>query len=154
MSPQIPAGAPAPDLALTDHQGQQVRLADLSGKVIVYFYPKAFTPGCTSQACDFRDNLASLQQLGYTVLGVSGDDPATLDRFAQEHHLSYRLLSDPDGEAARAWGAWGEKTINGETRIGPLRSTFVIAEAGVVTSAEYNVQAEGHVKALRERLEV
>ncbi|MFF0946061.1 thioredoxin-dependent thiol peroxidase [Kocuria sp. CPCC 205300] len=153
MSQQIPAGATAPDLTLTDHQGQQVRLADLSGKVIVYFYPKAFTPGCTSEACDFRDNLASLQHLGYTVLGVSGDDPETLHRFAQEHHLPYRLLSDPDGQAAQAWGAWGEKTINGETRIGPLRSTFVIDEDGTVESAEYNVQAEGHVKSLRQRLE-
>ncbi|MEX5237903.1 peroxiredoxin [Kocuria arenosa] len=154
MTQQTPAGALAPDLTLTDHQGQRVRLAELSGKVIVYFYPKAFTPGCTSQACDFRDNLASLQHLGYTVLGVSGDDPETLYRLAQEHHLTYRLLSDPDGQAAQAWGAWGEKTINGETRIGPLRSTFVIEEDCTVEYVEYNVQAEGHVKARRQRLEV
>lgn len=152
MNQQITPGTPAPDLTLTDHQGQHIRLADLPGKVIVYFYPKAFTPGCTSEACDFRDNIASLQHLGYTVLGVSGDDPETLQRFAQEHSLPYRLLSDPDSKAAQVWGAWGEKTFNGETRIGPLRSTFVIAEDGTVELAEYNVQAEGHVKALRQRL--
>ncbi|MFI7495346.1 thioredoxin-dependent thiol peroxidase [Kocuria sp. M4R2S49] len=155
MTQQILTGATAPDLTLIDHEGNQVRIADLRGrKVIVYFYPKAFTPGCTSEACDFRDNLASLQHLGYTVLGVSGDDPKTLHRFAQEYHLPYRLLSDPDGQAAQAWGAWGEKTIDGETRIGPLRSTFVIDEDGTLISTEYNVQAEGHVKILRQRLEV
>lgn len=153
MTQQIRTGRQAPDLALTDHEGQQVRLSELRDhKVIVYFYPKAFTPGCTSEACDFRDSLASLQHLGYTVLGVSGDDPETLSRFAEEYHLPYRLLSDPDGQAARAWGAWGEKTVNGETRTGPLRSTFIIEQDGTVSSAEYNVQAEGHVKGLRERL--
>ncbi|MCM3687345.1 peroxiredoxin [Kocuria rosea] len=152
MTPQIPTGATAPDLTLTDHEGKHVRLADLPGKVIVYFYPKAFTPGCTSEACDFRDNLASLQHLGYTVLGVSADDPETLSRFVEEYRLPYRLLSDPGSEAARAWGAWGEKTVNGTPRIGPLRSTFVVDDSGSVVSAEYDVQAEGHVKALRQRL--
>lgn len=153
MIQQISAGATAPALTLTDHQSNAVRLSDLRGqKVIVYFYPKAFTPGCTSEACDFRDNIASLQHSGFTVLGVSGDDPGTLNRFAEEYHLPYRLLSDPDGEAAKAWGAWGEKTINGEKMIGPLRSTFVINEEGTVESAEYNVEAEGHVRSLRERL--
>lgn len=155
MTQQILTGAVAPDLTLTDHRGKQVRLAELRGrKVIVYFYPKAFTPGCTSEACDFRDNLAALQHLSHTVLGVSGDDPEALHRFAQEYPLPYHLLCDPDGQAAQAWGAWGEKTINGETRIGPLRSTFVIDENGTIISAEYNVQAEGHVKALRQRLEI
>ncbi len=153
MTQQIRTGRQAPDLALTDHEGQQVRLSELRGhKVIVYFYPQAFTPGCTSEACDFRDSLASLQHRGYTVLGISGDDAETLSRFAEEYHLPYRLLSDPDGQAARSWGAWGEKTVNGETRTGPLRSTFVIEQDGTVSSAEYNVQAEGHVKSLRDRL--
>ena len=122
MTQQIRPGRQAPDFTLTDHEGRQVRLYDLRGRrVIVYFYPKAFTPGCTSEACDFRDSLASLESLGYTVLGVSGDDPVTLGRFATEYHLPYRLLSDPDSATARAWGAWGEKVIDGETRIGPLR---------------------------------
>ncbi|MUN64416.1 thioredoxin-dependent thiol peroxidase [Kocuria sediminis] len=153
MAPQIQTGRQAPDFALTDHEGQEVRLSGLRGrKVIVYFYPKAFTPGCTSEACDFRDNLASLEALGCTVLGVSGDDPETLRRFAREHRLPYRLLSDPDAATARAWGAWGEKTVNGETRIGPLRSTFVIGADGTVESAEHNVRAEGHVAELRRRL--
>ncbi len=153
MAPQIQTGRQAPDFALTDHEGQEVRLSGLRGrKVIAYFYPKAFTPGCTSEACDFRDNLASLEALGYTVLGISGDDPGTLRRFAEEHRLPYRLLSDPDAATARAWGAWGEKTVNGQTRIGPLRSTFVIGEDGTVESAEVGVQAEGHVAELRRRL--
>ena len=153
MAPQIQTGRQAPDFTLTDHQGRQVQLSGLRGrKVIVYFYPKAFTPGCTSEACDFRDSLASLEGLGYTVLGISGDDPETLGRFAEEYGIPYRLLSDPDSATARAWGAWGEKVIDGETRIGPLRSTFVLDEDGTVVSAEYDVQAEGHVAGLRERL--
>lgn len=153
MTPQIQTDRQAPDFTLTDHEGRQVRLSDLRDRrVIVYFYPKAFTPGCTSEACDFRDNLASLQALGCTVLGVSGDAPDTLRRFAEEHDLPYRLLSDPDSATARAWGAWGEKTVNGQTVVGPLRSTFVIEPDGTVSSAEYNVQAEGHVTDLRRRL--
>lgn len=155
MTQQIRPGGTAPDFTLTDHDGQQVRLSGLrGGKVIVYFYPKAFTPGCTSQACDFRDNLASLGRLGYTVLGVSDDDPETLHRFVEEYHLTYRLLSDPGSETARAWGAWGEKTLNGQTRPGPLRSTFVLDEDGTVVCAEYDIQAQGHVAGLRERLGV
>lgn len=153
MTPQIQTGRQAPDFTLTDHEGRQVRLSDLRDRrVIVYFYPKAFTPGCTSEACDFRDNLASLESLGVTVLGVSGDDQETLRRFAEEHHLPYRLLSDPDSSTARAWDAWGEKTVSGQTVVGPLRSTFVIEQDGTVSSAEYNVQAEGHVADLRRRL--
>ncbi|KLU11485.1 MULTISPECIES: peroxiredoxin [Kocuria] len=153
MAPQIRTGRQAPDFTLTDHEGQEVRLSELRGrKVIAYFYPKAFTPGCTSEACDFRDNLASLEGLGYTVLGISGDDTETLGRFAQEYGIPYRLLSDPDSATAQAWGAWGEKTVNGQSTVGPLRSTFVIQEDGTVSSAEYGVQAEGHVADLRRRL--
>ncbi|MGQ1798551.1 peroxiredoxin [Kocuria oceani] len=153
MAPQIRTGRQAPDFTLTDHEGQEVRLSELRGrKVIVYFYPKAFTPGCTSEACDFRDNLASLEGLGYTVLGISGDDTGTLGRFAQEYGIPYRLLSDPDSATAQAWGAWGEKTVNGQSTVGPLRSTFVITEDGTVSSVEYGVRAEGHVADLRRRL--
>ncbi|MFF0990384.1 thioredoxin-dependent thiol peroxidase [Kocuria nitroreducens] len=153
MAPQIRTGRQAPDFTLTDHEERQVQLSELRGRrVVVYFYPKAFTPGCTTEACDFRDNLASLEALGATVLGISGDDPATLRRFAEEHQLSYRLLSDPDSATARAWGAWGEKTVDGQTVVGPLRSTFVIERDGTVSSAEHNVRAEGHVADLRGRL--
>ncbi|MCD1146304.1 thioredoxin-dependent thiol peroxidase [Kocuria sp. LUK] len=153
MTQQLRAGDPAPALTLTDHEGREVDLAGLHGRrVIVYFYPKAFTPGCTSEACDFRDNLASLESLGYTVLGVSADDEQTLARFAEEHALPYRLLSDPESATARAWGAWGEKSVGGETRVGPLRSTFVVDEQGRIASAEYDVQAQGHVARLREQL--
>ena len=153
MAPQIQTGRQAPDFTLTDHQGRQVQLSGLRGrKVIVYFYPKAFTPGCTSEACDFRDSLASLEGLGYTVLGISGDDPETLGRFAEEYGIPYRLLSDPDSATARAWGAWGEKTVDGRRTVGPLRSTFVVEADGTVSSAEYGVQAEGHVADLRRRL--
>lgn len=153
MTRQIQPGETAPEFALTDHEGRTVRASDLRGrKLIVYFYPKAFTPGCTSEACDFRDSLASLEGLGYTVLGVSADDPETLHRFARKYHLPYRLLSDPDSATARAWGAWGEKVVGGQTRIGPLRSTFVLDEDGTVVSADYDVQADGHVAGLRERL--
>ncbi|ALU39213.1 peroxiredoxin [Kocuria flava] len=153
MTQQLRAGDPAPALALADHEGREVDLAGLRGRrVIVYFYPKAFTPGCTSEACDFRDNLASLESLGYTVLGVSADDRQTLARFAEEHALPYRLLSDPESATARAWGAWGEKSVGGETRVGPLRSTFVVDEQGTIASAEYDVQAQGHVARLREQL--
>ncbi|MFI7580404.1 redoxin domain-containing protein [Kocuria kalidii] len=153
MAPQIQTGRQAPDFTLTDHEDRQVRLSGLRDRrVIVYFYPKAFTPGCTSEACDFRDNLASLEALGATVLGISGDDPATLREFAEEHHLPYPLLSDADSATARAWGAWGEKTVDGQTVVGPLRSTFVVEQDGTVSSAEYAVRAEGHVADLRRRL--
>ena len=153
MTRQLRTGDSAPDFVLTDQDGQQVRLSGLRGhKVVVYFYPKAFTPGCTSEACDFRDNLGSFAQLGYTVLGISADDPGTLREFTEEHHLPYRLLSDPGSATARAWGAWGEKTVNGGTTVGPLRSTIVLDENGTAISAEYGVQAEGHVARLRERL--
>ncbi len=153
MTPHIQTGRQAPDFTLTDHQGRQVQLSGLrERKVIVYFYPKAFTPGCTSEACDFRDSLASLEGRGYTVLGISGDDPETLGRFAEEYGIPYRLLSDPDSATARTWGAWGEKTVDGQRTVGPLRSTFVIEADGTVSSAEYGVQAEGHVADLRRRL--
>ena len=154
MTHRIRAGQRAPELALTDHRGQQVQLSALRGrKVVVYFFPKAFTPGCTAEACDFRDNLAALADLGCTVFGISGDDPGALQRFAEEHHLPYRLLSDPGSATARAWDAWGEKTLDGRTIVGPLRSTFVVAEDGAVASAEIDVSAEGRVDELYRRLQ-
>lgn len=151
----LTTGDAAPDFALADAAGETVRLTDFAGKrVIVYFYPAAFTPGCTTEACDFRDNLASLQGAGYAVVGISADDVATLARFAAEDRLDFPLLSDPDNAVAKAYGAWGEKEIQGKTLTGVLRSTFVIDEDGNIALAEYRVDADGHVRALRQTLGV
>ena len=149
MSRELSTGDPAPALRLTAHDGSTVDLADATRNgTVVYFYPKAFTPGCTTEACDFRDNLAALKGQGYDVYGVSGDSQEDLNRFAEEYHLTYTLLSDPDHAAAKEWGAWGERTINGETSEGPLRSTFVIDGSGNLVRAEYRVDAQGHVAQL------
>ncbi|WP_129658881.1 peroxiredoxin [Rothia uropygialis] len=151
MSRELVPGDPAPTLELSAHDGSTVNLGAHHGSdVVVYFFPKAFTPGCTSEACDFRDNLAALKG---RVYGVSGDSPEELARFAEEYSLPYTLLSDPDHAAAQEWGAWGERTINGETSVGPLRSTFVIDTAGKIVRAEYRVDAEGHVARLVSELQ-
>ncbi|WP_286737538.1 peroxiredoxin [Kocuria sp. UBA1838] len=153
MSRELSTGDPAPALRLTAHDGSTVDLADATHSgTVVYFYPKAFTPGCTTEACDFRDNLAALKGQGYDVYGVSGDDPQELQRFVTEYHLPYTLLSDPDHAAAKEWGAWGGRTINGETSEGPLRSTFAIDPSGNLTHAQYRVDAQGHVARLVSKL--
>ena len=152
-STRLAAGDTAPDFTLTDQNGDAVNLADYRGqKVVVYFYPAAMTPGCTTQACDFRDNLASLAQAGYQVLGLSKDTQAKLAKFAENDHLTFPLLSDEDLTVHRAYGAWGEKNLYGKIVTGVLRSTFVLDEAGVVTLALYNVKATGHVASLRKKL--
>jgi peroxiredoxin Q/BCP len=153
--PQLTAGQPAPDFTLTASDGTPVSLSDFRGRhVIVYFYPAAMTPGCTTQACDFRDSLASLQGAGYAVLGVSPDEPAKLVRFAERDALTYPLLSDPDHAVLEAWGAWGEKTLYGRKSVGVIRSTVVVDPDGVVELARYNVKATGHVASLRKALGV
>jgi peroxiredoxin Q/BCP len=145
--------SPAPDFTLSDKDGVPVSLADFKGKkVIVYFYPAASTPGCTSQACDFRDNMASLQSAGYVVLGISKDKGAALQKFASEENLSFPLLSDPDLVVHNAYGTYGEKSMYGKTVVGVIRSTFVIDENGTLTHALYNVKATGHVASLRAKL--
>lgn len=150
---QLKPGDRAPELTLPAHDGTTVSLADLAGsKVVVYFYPAAMTPGCTAQACDFRDNLASLEQAGYRVLGVSPDPVDTLARFAEQEQLTYPLLSDPDRSTLAAWGAFGEKKLYGKVVTGVIRSTVVVDETGVVTLARYNVKATGHVAMLRRQL--
>ena len=152
-STRLAAGDTAPEFTLTDQNGQSVSLADYRGqKVVVYFYPAAMTPGCTTQACDFRDNLASLAQAGYQVLGLSKDTQAKLAKFAENDHLTFPLLSDEDLTVHQAYGAWGEKNLYGKIVTGVLRSTFVLDEAGVVTLALYNVKATGHVASLRKKL--
>ena len=153
--PQLTAGSPAPDFTLTAADGSHVTLSDLRGRhVIVYFYPAAMTPGCTKQACDFRDSLASLAASGYAVLGISPDQPAKLARFVERDQLTFPLLSDPDKEVMQAGGAWGEKTLYGKKVTGVIRSTIVIDPDGVVQLAKYNVKATGHVASLRKALGV
>jgi peroxiredoxin Q/BCP len=150
---RLEAGELAPGFTLDDQDGAPVSLADYRGrKVILYFYPEAATPGCTTQACDFRDNLASLAAAGYVVLGVSRDLPAKNKRFADDEHLTFPLLSDPGRAVHEAYGVWGEKSMYGKTIVGVLRSTFVIDEDGRIELAQYNVKATGHVAALRKKL--
>ncbi len=153
MSDRLEPGTPAPAFTLQDESGNDVSLSDFAGqKVIVYFYPAASTPGCTTEACDFRDNINSLKSAGYQVLGVSKDDLPALQRFRSEQQLNFPLLSDPDLRVHKAYGAWGEKSTYGKTVTGTLRSTFVIDENGIVQLALYNVKAAGHVAALRKKL--
>ncbi|WP_345471328.1 thioredoxin-dependent thiol peroxidase [Glutamicibacter ectropisis] len=156
MSESTPALAPgdaAPAFSLDDAHRKTVSLADYAGQsVIVYFYPKAATPGCTTEACDFRDNLGSLQAAGYAVLGISPDAPDALASFADDESLNFPLLSDPDNAVAKAYGSFGEKTVGEKTFTGTLRSTAVIDPQGKISQIEYAVQAKGHVAHLRKSL--
>src|SRR4051794_21613675 len=146
---RLSAGDPAPDFTLPTDDGNTVSLADSRGrKTIVYFYPAAMTPGCTTQACDFTDSLSSLQAKGYDVLGISPDSPAKLATFREKDGLSITLLSDEDKSVLRAYGAFGEKKLYGKTVEGVLRSTFVVDEDGMIELAQYNVKATGHVSKL------
>jgi thioredoxin-dependent peroxiredoxin len=154
MAPtKLAENSPAPDFTLVDKDGTPFSLAGLRGKkVILYFYPAASTPGCTTQACDFRDNMASLQSAGYVVVGVSKDKGAPLQKFASEENLSFPLLSDPELFVHNAYGAYGEKSMYGKKVMGVIRSTFVIDEDGMLTHALYNVKATGHVASLLAKL--
>lgn len=146
-------GAQAPAFELLDQDGNTVKLSDFAGKnVIVYFYPAASTPGCTTQACDFRDNLNSLQAAGYAVVGISPDEPKKLKKFVDNEGLTFPLLSDPDNAVQTAYGAYGEKSMYGKTYMGTIRSTFVVDGAGKIAKAMYNVKATGHVAKLRGEL--
>ncbi|MCU1634554.1 MAG: Peroxiredoxin [Micrococcaceae bacterium] len=153
MSERLAAGESAPDFTLDDAAGNEMTLSSLrGGKVVVYFYPAAATPGCTTEACDFRDNLASLGAAGYTVLGISPDPVAKLASFSEQESLTFPLLSDEDHAVAEAYGAWGEKKNYGKTYEGLIRSTIVVDEEGRVALAQYNVRATGHVAKLRRDL--
>ncbi|UYQ78798.1 thioredoxin-dependent thiol peroxidase [Glutamicibacter sp. JL.03c] len=150
---RLSTGDRAPEFNLSDAAGNSVALADYRGqKVIVYFYPAAATPGCTKQACDFRDSLASLQASGYQVLGVSPDKVSKLEKFVANEELNFPLLSDEDHAVAEAYGAWGEKKNYGRVYEGLIRSTIVVDEEGMVSLAQYNVRATGHVAKLRRDL--
>lgn len=146
-------GTAAPDFTLEDQDGTPVSLHELRGHpVILYFYPAAMTPGCTTEACDFRDSLGPLQGAGYTVVGVSRDTPEKLRDFRARDGLTFPLLSDPDHAVHEAYGAWGEKMNYGKKVEGVIRSTFVIDERGEIQQALYNVKATGHVARLRKTL--
>jgi peroxiredoxin Q/BCP len=147
---RLEPGSPAPDFTLVDQDERPVSLAGLRGRrVILFFYPEAMTPGCTTEACDFRDSLAPLQAAGYTILGISRDAPEKLRRFRERDGLTYDLLSDPDHAVHEQYGVWGEKMNYGKTVMGVIRSTFVIDEEGRIAQALYNVRATGHVARVR-----
>ena len=151
--PRLEPGTPAPDFTLPDADGTPVTLSDLRGrKVIVYFYPAAMTPGCTTQATDFTESLESLHDAGYEVLAVSPDQPDKLAAFRERDQLTVTLLSDPDREVMTAYAAFGEKTLYGKVVQGVIRSTFVVDEQGRIEVAQYNVKATGHVAKLRRDL--
>ena len=150
---KLAPGDKAPDFSLPDADGTTVTLSALRGqRVIVYFYPAAMTPGCTKEACDFRDNLSALGRSGLTVLGISKDTPAKLARFRDKESLNFPLLADPDLAVHKAYGVYGEKTMYGKTTVGVIRSTFVIGADGTIERAYYNVKATGHVDRLRKDL--
>lgn len=152
---RLAPGGPAPDFTLPDADGNSVSLASYRGRrVIVYFYPAAMTPGCTTQACDFRDHLNDFATAGLAVIGISPDRPGKLAEFRAKEGLTFPLLSDPSREVLQAYGAFGEKTMYGKTTVGVIRSTFVIDPDGKVEKAEYNVKATGHVARLRKNLGV
>lgn len=152
---RLEAGQPAPAFTLADQDGATVSLGDFAGKnVIVYFYPAAMTPGCTTEACDFRDNLNSLKSAGYQVIGISKDAPAKNKQFQEQEGLNFPLLSDEDLSVHRAYGTYGEKSLYGKTVEGVIRSTFVVDPDGTLRLPLYNVKATGHVASLRKKLGV
>ncbi|NLE82283.1 MAG: thioredoxin-dependent thiol peroxidase [Rhodococcus sp.] len=152
---RLAPGDTAPEFTLPDADGNDVSLSSYRGrKVIVYFYPAASTPGCTKQACDFRDNLSEINGAGLDIVGISPDKPAKLAKFRDNEELTFPLLSDPEKTTLEAWGAFGEKKLYGKVVQGVIRSTFVVDEDGKIEVAQYNVRATGHVAKLRRDLSV
>ncbi|MDQ4006474.1 MAG: thioredoxin-dependent thiol peroxidase [Actinomycetota bacterium] len=152
---RLEPGDAAPDFSLSDDTGATVSLGDFAGrKVVVYFYPAAMTPGCTTQACDFTDSLDALQAAGVSVVGISPDKPEQLAKFRANDALTITLLSDADKSVLQAYGAYGEKKMYGKTVQGVIRSTFVVDEDGRIERAMYNVKATGHVAKLRREMGV
>lgn len=149
--PRLEVGQVAPDFTLESLDGPVTLsevVAESTAGVIVYFYPKAGTPGCTKEACDFRDSLNSLKAAGYTVLGISPDSIASLETFQAKESLNFPVLSDPDKAVMEPWGAWGEKKNYGKVVTGVIRSTIILDTDQRVTHAMYNVKATGHVERL------
>lgn len=143
---RLNVGDIAPAFALADDAGNTVSLADYAGqRVLVYFYPRANTPGCTKEACDFRDSLEQLNDLNIAVVGISPDKPEALAKFRADHELNFPLLSDPDKSVMTAYGAFGEKKNYGKVVQGVIRSTFLVEPDGTIGQTHYNVKATGHV---------
>jgi peroxiredoxin Q/BCP len=152
---RLAPGDPAPSFTLTDDKGDSVSLSDFSGRtLILYAYPAAMTPGCTTESCDFRDSLDALAAAGFSVVGISPDGPEKLAKFRERDGLTFPLVSDPDHTVLEAYGAWGEKNLYGKKYVGVIRSTFVIDGEGRIDKAMYNVRAKGHVAKLRSELGV
>jgi len=152
---RLAPGDEAPDFTLPDADGNKVSLSSFRGqRVIIYFYPAAMTPGCTKQACDFRDSLSSLAAAGLAVIGISPDGPAKLAKFRDKEGLNFPLLSDADRSVLSEYGAYGEKMMYGKTTVGVIRSTFVVGPDGKLEQAQYGVKATGHVARLRKELGV
>lgn len=152
---KLEVGQSAPDFTLLNQDESEISLSGFKGqKVILYFYPAAATPGCTTQACDFRDNLNSLKSAGYAVLGISPDKPVKLKKFQEKESLNFELLSDPENEIQKLYGTYGLKSMYGKEYLGTIRSTIVIDENGQVTLPLYNVKAKGHVAMLRGKLDI
>ncbi|MEP7025734.1 MAG: thioredoxin-dependent thiol peroxidase [Actinomycetota bacterium] len=152
---RLTPGDLAPDFTLQDADGKDVTLSSLrSQRAIIYFYPAAMTPGCTKQACDFRDSRSDLSDAGFAMLGISPDKPAKLAKFAEKEGLTFPLLSDPDRTVLESYGAYGEKMMYGKKSIGVIRSTFVVDADGRIEKAYYAVKATGHVARLRKELGV
>ncbi|QDG51869.1 thioredoxin-dependent thiol peroxidase [Persicimonas caeni] len=148
-NPVLKVGDEAPDFTLDSDDAGEVSLSDLRGqKVVLYFYPKDMTPGCTTQACDFRDNMDTFEDKGFKVLGVSPDPVERHEKFRDKHDLNFTLLADPDHQVAEAYGVWREKKNYGKTYTGIVRSTFFIDEEGKIAEIQDNVRAKGHVDRL------
>src|SRR6185436_17797306 len=151
--PRLETGQPAPAFTLNDHTGRPVSWSDFAGRnLVIFFYPAAMTPGCTTQACDFRDSLVRLQQAGYDVVGISPDNVDKLAAFVEKESLTYPLLSDADRTVMDAYGAYGEKMLYGKKVTGVIRSTIVVGPDGAVALPKYNVKATGHVASLSKAL--
>lgn len=151
--PSLALGSPSPPFTLHDQDGGTVSLADLAGQwIVLYFYPKDDTPGCTTEACEFTDRIQDFRGLDAQVLGCSPDSSASHRKFIQKHQLDVRLLSDPDHQVMAAYGAWGEKTMYGRTTQGVIRSTVIIDPDGRIAAHWPRVRAAGHAEAVRERL--
>ena len=153
MTDRLNVGDQAPELALSSSNGERVNLMDFRGeRVIVYFYPKAMTPGCTTEARDFRDSLTELNNAGYKVIGVSPDSVGKLVEFANQERLTFLLCSDIEKTVLTSWGAYGEKIKDGETVLGVIRSIVVLGNEGQVELAQYDIKPDEAVAALRTAL--
>jgi len=151
---QLSAGDKAPAFTLLDQRGEKVKLSDFKGKrVVVYFYPKADTPGCTTQSCELRDHRKDLTKLGASVIGISPDSPARQAKFDTKYKLGFPLLADEDHAVAEKWGVWGEKSMYGRKYQGIIRSAFVIDEKGKIADAFYKVSPKATVTRAQEALQ-